>query len=72
MVFIYKFSKKEILIQSPGEPLEHPLGEVQPKKFELHKIELKTKCPEGSIYAFLKKGKYEVTGPEKHIVWEIF
>ena len=28
MVFIYKFCKKEILIQPPGEPRKHKLGEV--------------------------------------------
>ena len=30
--------KKEILIQPPGEPREQHQGDVQPKKFELHKI----------------------------------
>ena len=34
MVIIYKFPKKEILTQPPGEPL----GDVRSKKFELHKI----------------------------------
>ena len=34
MVFINKF----FLIQSLGEPPEHHLGEVRPKKFKLHKI----------------------------------
>ena len=38
MVNIYKFCKKEILIQPPGEPREQHLGDVRPKKFELHKI----------------------------------
>ena len=28
LVFIYKFRKKEIQIQPPGEPREHRLGEV--------------------------------------------
>ena len=36
IVIIYKFCK--ILIQPPGEPREHHLGEVRPKRFELHKI----------------------------------
>ena len=34
MVNIYKFCKKEILIQPPGEPREHHLGDVRQKKFE--------------------------------------
>ena len=38
MVNISKFCKKEILIQPPGEPREQHLGDVRPKKFELHKI----------------------------------
>ena len=38
MVNIYKFCKKDILIQPPGEPREQHLGDVRPKKFELHKI----------------------------------
>ena len=38
MVNIYKFCKKEILIKPPGEPQEQHLGDVLPKKFELHKI----------------------------------
>jgi len=52
-----KFNKKEILIQPPGEPREQHLGDVRPKKFELHTISLKTKWPEGSIYsgALLRK-----------------
>ena len=36
IVFIYKFCKTEILNQPPGEPREHHLGDVLPKKFELH------------------------------------
>ena len=36
IVIIYKFCK--ILIQPPGEPREHHLGEVRPKRFELHKM----------------------------------
>ena len=40
-VNIYKFPKKEILIQPPGEPREQHLGDVRPKKFELHKISIK-------------------------------
>ena len=57
MVDLYKFCKREILIQPPGKPREQHLGDVGPKKFELHKISLNTKWPEGSIYfgAFLKK-----------------
>ena len=38
MVNIYKFCKKEILIQPPGEPREQHLGDVRTKKFELHKM----------------------------------
>ena len=38
MVIIYEFPKKEILTQPPGEPREQHLGDVRPKKFELHKI----------------------------------
>ena len=43
MVIIYKFCKKEILIQPPGEPREHHQGEVRPKsssytKFHTHFI----------------------------------
>ena len=38
MVNIYKFCKKEILIQPPGEPREQHPGDVRPKKFELQKI----------------------------------
>ena len=38
MVNIYKFCKKEILIQPPGEPRKQHLSDVRPKKFELHKI----------------------------------
>ena len=41
MVNIYKFFKKEILIQPPGEPREQHLGDVRPKKFELQKISSK-------------------------------
>ena len=37
-VNIYKFPKKENLIQPPGEPREQHLGDVRQKKFELHKI----------------------------------
>jgi len=37
-VNIYKFWKKEILIQPPGEPREQRLGDVGPKKIELHKF----------------------------------
>ena len=47
MVNIYKFYKKETLVQPPWEPREQHLGGVRPKKFELHK---KTKWLEGSIY----------------------
>ena len=36
IVIIYKFCK--VLIQPPGEPREHHLGEVRPKRFELHKM----------------------------------
>ena len=43
MVNLYKFCKREILIQPPGEPREQHLGDVRPKKFELHKISKKTK-----------------------------
>ena len=38
MVNLNKFCKREILIQLPGEPREQHLGDVRPKKFELHKI----------------------------------
>jgi len=38
MVNTYKFCKNQILIQPPGEPREQHLGDVGPKKFELHKI----------------------------------
>ena len=38
MVNIYKFCKKLILIQTPGEPREQHLGDVRPKKFELSPI----------------------------------
>ena len=34
MVNVYKFCKKEILVQPPGEPREQHLGDVRPKKFE--------------------------------------
>ena len=40
MVHIYKFCKKIFLIQPPGERREQHLGEVRPKKFELHEISL--------------------------------
>ena len=43
MVNIYKFCKKEILIQQSGEPREQHLGDVRPKKFELHKFHKKKK-----------------------------
>ena len=33
----------EILIQPPGEPREHHLGEFPPKKFEQQKISLNAK-----------------------------
>ena len=36
-VNIYKFCKKEILIQPLEEPREQHLGDFRPKKFELHK-----------------------------------
>ena len=58
-IFLYNVSTSfvEFFIQSPGEPRAQHLGEVRPKKFELHKILTKTKLPEGSIYsgAFLRK-----------------
>ena len=38
MVNIYKFYKEKMLIQPHGKPQEQHLGDVQPKKFELHKI----------------------------------
>ena len=38
IVNLYKFCKRDILIQPPGEPREQHLGDVRPKKFELHKI----------------------------------
>ena len=38
------------LIQPPGEPQGHHLGELRPKNFELHKISNKTKWLDGSIY----------------------
>ena len=47
MVNIYKFHKKGILIQPPGESREQHLGDVRQKKFELHKISLKTKYWKG-------------------------
>ena len=47
MVNIYKFFKKDILIQPPGEPREQHLGDVRPKKFELHKISWKQNEPKG-------------------------
>ena len=41
MVNTYKFCKKEILIQSPGEPREQHLGDVRPKKLKLKSQEQK-------------------------------
>ena len=38
MVNIYKFCKREILIQPPGESREQHLGNVRPQKFKMHKI----------------------------------
>ena len=38
MVNLNKFFKREILIQLPGEPPEQHLGDIQPKKFKLHKF----------------------------------
>ena len=38
MVIIYKFCKKEIFIQLTGEPREHHIGEVRPKKFDISKF----------------------------------
>ena len=38
IVNIYKFCKKEVMIQPPGEPREQHQGDVRPKKFELQKI----------------------------------
>ena len=60
MVNIYKFTKKGILIQPPGEPREQHLDDVRPKKFELHKISYQlTKWLEGSIHngAFFRDEK---------------
>ena len=56
MVNIYKFCKKDILIQPPGEPREQHLGDVQTKKFELHKISLKNKMT-GRVDILFKKSK---------------
>ena len=74
MVNTYKFCKTKFLIQSPGEPWEQHLGDVALKKFELHKISLKTKWPEGSIYsgAFLRKIHKKLTGTEKPRFWLIY
>ena len=56
MVNTFKFCKKEILIQAPGEPQEQHLGDVRPKKFELHKISLKNKMTRRvDIGAFFRK-----------------
>ena len=57
MVNIIKFCKKYFFIHPPGEPRDHHIGVVRPKKFVLQKISYKTKWPEGSIYsvAFLRK-----------------
>ena len=54
------------MIQPPEEPLEQRLGEARPKKFELHKISLKTGDRNGqyTLAHFWKKWKNEVTGPE--------
>ena len=59
MIFIYKFCKKDILIQPPGEPREHHIGEARPENFVLHKRQYDRK---GHFCAKCKKVKYEVTG----------
>ena len=41
MVYFYKFCKKEILIQPPGEPREQHLDDVRPIKFENTKFHKK-------------------------------
>ena len=61
MVNLNKFCKREILIQLPGEPREQHLGDVRPKKFELHKFSFTTKN-------FIKD---EMTG-RVDILWRIF
>ena len=37
------FCKKETLIQPPGEPREHHLGEIRSKKFDIKKLKKKKK-----------------------------
>ena len=76
MVFIYRFCKKESLIQPPGEPREYPLGKGRQEKFELHKISQIQNYRNGqyTLSYFLntsKKVKNEVKGPEKLRVWQI-
>ena len=39
MIFILKLCKKSILIQPPGEPREHHLGEVLPKSLSYEKFQ---------------------------------
>ena len=40
MINLYKFCKKEILIQPPGEPREQHLGDVRSKVFRLIKVRI--------------------------------
>ena len=64
------FCKKETLIQPPGEPREHHLGEVRSKKFDIQKLRKQKKTEGSIIYSgfFLKskKVKNEVTALETH------
>ena len=45
---IYVQVLQNLLIQPAGEPREKQLGDVWPKKFDLHKIK-KKKIPKGNI-----------------------
>ena len=48
MVNIYKYCKKEILIQPPGEPREQHQGDVRPKKVLATQNFIKNKMTERS------------------------
>ena len=76
MVNIYKFCKKDFLIQPPGEPREQHLGDVWNKKLEQHKI-VKDRTTgrvniRWRIFEKIKIVKNEVAGMEKRRFWFIY
>jgi hypothetical protein len=74
IVNLYKFCKREILIQPPGEPREQHLGDVRQKvrasqNFIKDKMTGRVNILKRIFEKIAKKVKIEVTGTKKRSFW---